>query len=51
MESRPRFDVTWVSAAQYGYFQRFDPARGFAFDDRPYVIMTEHAKLDLCLYR
>ena len=27
--------------------QRFDPARGLAFDDRPYVIMNNHAQLEL----
>ena len=31
--------------------QTFDPARGFAFDDRPYVIMTDHARVDLGAYR
>ena len=27
--------------------QTFDPARGFGFDLRPYVIMNDHAKVDL----
>jgi hypothetical protein len=27
--------------------QRFDPARGLSFDDRPYLIMTPHARVDL----
>ena len=31
--------------------QTFDPKRGLAFDDRPYVVMTNHAKLDLGSYR
>jgi hypothetical protein len=31
--------------------QTFDPRRGFSFEDRPYVIMTSHAKLDLGAYR
>jgi outer membrane protein OmpA-like peptidoglycan-associated protein len=27
--------------------QRFDPARGLTFEDRPYLIMTPHARVDL----
>ncbi|HEU0036125.1 MAG TPA: OmpA family protein [Kofleriaceae bacterium] len=27
--------------------QRFDPARGITLEDRPYVIMVDHAKLEL----
>ena len=31
--------------------QTFDPVRGFSFDDRPYLIMTSHARVDLGTYR
>lgn len=31
--------------------QTFDPAHGFGFEHRPYVIMTNHAKVDLGSYR
>ncbi len=31
--------------------QRFDPDRGLVFEDRPYVIMNDHAKVDLGTYR
>jgi hypothetical protein len=31
--------------------QTFDPAKGLAFDDRPYLIMTPHAKVDLGSHR
>ena len=31
--------------------QTFDPARGLTFADRPYVIMNDHAMVDLGTYR
>jgi outer membrane protein OmpA-like peptidoglycan-associated protein len=31
--------------------QTFDPQRGFAFEDRPYVIMNNRARVDLGTYR
>jgi outer membrane protein OmpA-like peptidoglycan-associated protein len=49
--------VDYYSQGPMGYgmglveVQTFDPRRGFAFDDRPYVVMTNHAKLDVGTYR
>ena len=31
--------------------QAFDPQRGFTFDDRPYVIMNDRARVELGTYR
>jgi len=31
--------------------QTFDPKRGLAFEDRPYVIMNNRANVDLGTYR
>ena len=45
--------VDYYSRGPMGYgmglleIQTFDPAKGLTFDDRPYVIMNDHAKLAL----
>jgi outer membrane protein OmpA-like peptidoglycan-associated protein len=52
-----QLSLDYYSQGPMGYgmgllqIQTFDPQRGLAFDDRPYVIMTNHAKLDLGTYR
>jgi len=45
--------IDYYSQGPMGYgmglveIQTFDPKRGLTFDDRPYVVMTNHAKLAL----
>jgi outer membrane protein OmpA-like peptidoglycan-associated protein len=52
-----RLSADYYSQGPMGYgmgllqIQRFDPKRGLSFEDRPYVIMTNHAKVDLGAYR
>ncbi|HWO19873.1 MAG TPA: OmpA family protein [Kofleriaceae bacterium] len=52
-----RLSLEYYAQGPMGYgmgllqIQRFDPRRGFSFDDRPYVIMTSRAKVDLGTYR
>jgi tetratricopeptide (TPR) repeat protein len=52
-----RLWLEYYSQGPMGYgmgvlqIQRFDPQRGLTFEDRPYVIMTDHARIDLGTYR
>ena len=52
-----RLWVDYYAQGPMGYgmglveIQTFDPARGVSFDDRPFVIMNNHAKVDLGTYR
>ena len=52
-----KLSVDYYSQGPMGYgmgmleIQTFDPATGFAFEQRPYVIMNAHAKVDLGAYR
>ena len=52
-----RLSLEYYAQGPMGYgmgllqIQRFDPKRGLSFEDRPYVIMTNHAKVDLGSYR
>jgi uncharacterized protein YfaP (DUF2135 family) len=52
-----RLSLEYFSQGPMGYgmgvleIQTFDPARGFEFEHRPYVIMNNHAKVDLGTYR
>jgi hypothetical protein len=51
-----QLSLEYFSQGPMGYgmglveIERFDPAHGFSFDDRPYVIMTDHARIDLGAY-
>jgi hypothetical protein len=52
-----RLQAHYFSRGPMGYgmgvveIQTFDPARGFGFEHRPYVIMNNRARVDLGSYR
>jgi outer membrane protein OmpA-like peptidoglycan-associated protein len=52
-----QLSLDYFSQGPMGYgmglleIETFDPGRGFGFEDRPYVIMNNHAKVDLGAYR